>query len=54
MNSDRTTSKKAPSKRSTKPRVDDQVMGQALRMVYQQTIDEQIPPEMLDLLGKLE
>ncbi|MBY0303988.1 MAG: hypothetical protein K2W86_02405 [Sphingomonas sp.] len=29
-------------------------MGEALRSVYQQTIDEQIPPEMLDLLGKLE
>lgn len=28
-------------------------VGQALRSVYQQTIDEQIPPEMLELLGKL-
>ena len=27
--------------------------GNALRSVYQQTIDESIPPEMLDLLGKL-
>ncbi len=54
MNSDRTTSKKAPGKRSTKPRADDQAMGHALRTVYQQTIDEQIPREMLDLLGKLE
>lgn len=54
LNSDRTTSKKAPGKRSTKPRADDQAMGHALRTVYQQTIDEQIPREMLDLLGKLE
>ncbi len=29
-------------------------MGDALRTVYQETINEQIPPEMLDLLGKLE
>ena len=29
-------------------------MGDALRSVYQETINEQIPPEMLDLLGKLE
>jgi hypothetical protein len=28
-------------------------VGNALRSVYQQTIDEDIPPEMLDLLGKL-
>ena len=27
--------------------------GQALRSVYQKTINEDIPPEMLDLLGKL-
>lgn len=29
-------------------------MGAALRSVYQQTINEQIPPELLDLLGKLD
>jgi len=28
-------------------------VGDALRTVYQRTIDEDIPPEMLDLLGKL-
>ena len=27
--------------------------GGALRSVYQQTVNEDIPPEMLDLLGKL-
>ncbi|WP_374126469.1 NepR family anti-sigma factor [Sphingomonas sp. 28-62-11] len=54
MNSDRTTPKKASPKRTAKPRGDDQPMGQALRTVYQRTIDEQIPQEMLDLLGKLE
>jgi hypothetical protein len=28
-------------------------LGNALRSVYQQTVSEDIPPEMLDLLGKL-
>jgi hypothetical protein len=28
-------------------------VGGALRSVYQRTIDEQIPPDLLDLLGKL-
>jgi len=28
-------------------------VGNALRQAYQQTIDESIPPEFLDLLGKL-
>jgi hypothetical protein len=28
-------------------------VGDALRSVYQHTVDEDIPPEMLDLLGKL-
>lgn len=28
-------------------------VGQALRSVYQKTVDERIPDEFLDLLGKL-
>jgi hypothetical protein len=28
-------------------------VGNALRTAYQQTVNEDIPPEMLDLLGKL-
>ncbi|WP_246360604.1 NepR family anti-sigma factor [Sphingomonas abaci] len=28
-------------------------MGTALRSVYQQTVEEQIPDDLLDLLGKL-
>jgi hypothetical protein len=28
-------------------------VGQALRSAYQRTVDEQIPPDLLDLLGKL-
>ncbi len=29
-------------------------MGAALRTVYQKTVDETVPSEMLDLLGKLD
>jgi hypothetical protein len=35
-------------KRGTTPEV-----GHALRAAYQQAVSEEIPPEMLDLLGKL-
>ena len=28
-------------------------VGTALRSAYQRTIEEQIPPDLLDLLGKL-
>jgi hypothetical protein len=35
-------------KRGTSPEV-----GHALRAAYQQAVSESIPPEMLDLLGKL-
>jgi len=54
LSSDRETSKEVQPSRPAKARGDDQEMGQALRSVYQKTIDEQIPQEMLDLLGKLE
>ena len=30
------------------------VVGDALRKVYDRTLQENIPPEMLDLLGKLD
>lgn len=39
---------KQKKKRGAAPEV-----GSALRSAYQRTLDEQIPPEMLDLLGKL-
>lgn len=42
----------AKSVRTKKPAAPANV-GDALRSVYQRTIDEDIPPEMLDLLGKL-
>ena len=31
----------------------NQEVGHALRAAYQQTINEDIPPDLLDLLGKL-
>jgi hypothetical protein len=39
---------KPRKKRGSTPEV-----GHALRAAYQQTISEEIPPEFLDLLGKL-
>jgi hypothetical protein len=39
-------------KTSRKKRENPEI-GSALRSIYQRTIDENIPPEMLDLLGKL-
>jgi hypothetical protein len=42
----------APS-RSRKRRPPTGEVGQALRSAYQRMVDEDIPPEMLDLLGKL-
>jgi hypothetical protein len=40
--------KSLPKKRAAVPEV-----GDALRSAYQRTVNEDIPPEMLDLLGKL-
>jgi hypothetical protein len=49
--------KAAKSKAADKKRFDTEnangSVGRALRTVYQQTVDEDIPAEMLDLLGKL-
>jgi hypothetical protein len=39
---------KPKKKRGSSPEV-----GHALRAAYQQAVSEDIPPEMLDLLGKL-
>ncbi|PWG03199.1 NepR family anti-sigma factor [Sphingosinicella humi] len=41
-----------PSRQEDK-RADMPELGLALRTVYQRTVEEEIPPEMLDLLGKL-
>ncbi|MGE5723240.1 MAG: NepR family anti-sigma factor [Sphingomonadales bacterium] len=40
------------SKRKKKP-VETPEIGQALRSIYDRTLNESIPDEMLDLLGKL-
>ena len=45
---------KAGTAMAVKSRAGDRDMGSALRSVYQQTVEEQIPSEMLDLLGKLD
>ena len=39
--------------RSRKKRGHNAEIGQALRKAYRDAVDEAIPPEMLDLLGKL-
>lgn len=40
-----------PARRRTKPETPE--IGSALRSVYQRTIDEDIPSDLLDLLSKL-
>jgi hypothetical protein len=47
------SSKKPPAGRAAKVQNKDRDMGAALRGVYQKTVEEAIPDEMLDLLGKL-
>lgn len=47
----RSSSGKAAADNS--PPLDDSQVGSVLRSVYQQTISEDIPAEMLDLLKKL-
>ena len=46
----RFSAKKPPAGHSAK----DRDMGSALRTVYQTTVEEAVPDEMLDLLGKLD
>lgn len=51
---DQATEVERSSKPRKKPRRGEQPeVGSALRSAYQRTIDEAIPPAMLDLLGKL-
>jgi hypothetical protein len=40
-----------PARRRTRSETPE--IGNALRSVYQRTIDEDVPPDLLDLLGKL-
>lgn len=48
LNPETAIAPKPKKKRGASPEV-----GHALRAAYQQAISEDIPPEMLDLLGKL-
>jgi hypothetical protein len=43
----------AATARPKKKRGQSPEVGHALRAAYQRTIDEDIPPDLLDLLGKL-
>jgi hypothetical protein len=53
------TSQPGKSARTVKPGTErrstprDGSVGNALRSVYQQTVNEEVPSEFLDLLGKL-
>ncbi len=46
--------KPAAETASTKVQNKDRDMGAALRTVYQKTVEEEIPDDLLDLLGKLD
>jgi hypothetical protein len=50
---DHSASTQAEAPRPRKKKGGTGEYGDALRSVYQRTINEDIPPEMLDLLGKL-
>ncbi len=51
--SEATSSDERAAKPGRRPRKSGDGVGDALRSAYQRTLQEQIPPEMLDLLGKL-
>lgn len=42
-----------PAQADKEARDDDGPIGTALRSAYRRTVDEDIPPEMIELLGKL-
>ena len=48
------TEKTVPAAKPAKVPDKDQQMGSALRSVYQKTVDETIPDDLLELLGKLD
>ena len=54
MSSSRDTQSASPkSKSPEKVTPEQRDMGDALRTVYQKAVEEAVPDEMLDLLGKL-
>ena len=44
---------RSPPSRPKKVKADDATVGAALRKVYQDTVEESVPDEFSDLLGKL-
>jgi hypothetical protein len=46
------TVQRAPAKKNRDKTKQDHV-GNALRSIYQETVDEQVPDEFIDILGKL-
>jgi hypothetical protein len=44
---------RAEKRRRSDPSVKDASVGRALRSAYQQTVNEAVPRDLLDLLGKL-
>ena len=44
---------RSPERRSNK-RAESNDVGHALKSVYDRTLNEAIPPDLLDLLGKLD
>ncbi len=55
LNADQHGSNQPPAPpRKPKPRGDRKDVGEALRSAYQEAIEEPVPPELLDLLGKLD
>jgi len=48
------TDNTVPANKPIKGPEKDRQMGSALRSVYQKTVDEAIPDDLLDLLGKLD
>ncbi|WP_197054257.1 NepR family anti-sigma factor [Sphingomonas sp. 37zxx] len=48
------TNEAKTTKQSSKARHSEKAVGDALRAVYRQAVDESIPDELLDLLRKLD
>jgi len=54
LRSGKDSTEKPPAAKSAKAQNRDRDMGNALRSVYQRTVDEEIPTDLLDLLGQLD
>ncbi|MGE0773518.1 MAG: NepR family anti-sigma factor [Sphingomonadaceae bacterium] len=45
--------KQRPTNKLSDDKLKKGQVGESLRSIYQQTVDEQVPDEFLDILGKL-